>query len=273
MTRKENQSPETISIKERYPRLKEIPDNGYPNHVLIIPDRNRTFAARVLLSNIPILGHIKGAEVLEKGLLDLWELPIPNISIWGASEDNVTERKSDEMSQLLQLERSMISKNLVRLQEYGVQLIHVGRKDRLPPDLLRTIQEAEEQTKNNPSKTLRLLIDYGEAYRQREYNRRLAQTIINMGLPRGSVVTDDLIAKIHIPEIIPPINCVIRTLKEEEDIDFFKTSAIGRIADSAIWIPIRKYFPQVTTEDVVDALIRYSKVEQRKGGDSKTNRQ
>lgn len=261
-----------VPIKERYPRLKEIPDNGYPNHLLIVPDRNRTFAEKVLFTKMPIMGHRRGAEVLEKGLLDLWELPIPNVSVWGASEDNISERKSDETNQLLQLEEFMISKNLDRLQKYGVRLIHVGRKDRLPSDLLRTIQKAEEQTKNNPNKTLRLLIDYGEAYRQREHDKRLAQAIVDIELPRETVVSDDLIAKLYIPEIMPPINCVIRTFKETEDVDFFKTSAIGRIADSAVWIPIRKYFPQLTTEDVVDALIRYSKVEQRNGGDSNASK-
>lgn len=258
-----------LSLKDRYPRLKEIPDNGYPNHVLIVPDRNRTFAQKVLHTSKVILGHMQGADVLEKGLLELWELPIPDISIWGASEDNVRERKSSETKELFQLEGFMINKNLDSLQKHRVRLIHVGRKDRLSPDLLNALQKAEDLTKNNSSKTLRLLIDYGEKYRQREYDRKLAQAIIDMDLPRRTIIDDDLIATLNIPDIMPPVNCVIRTVKEKEDIDSFKTSALGRIADGAIWIPIRKYFPQATTDDFIDAIIRYSKVEQRNGGDSK----
>ncbi|MEK7534193.1 MAG: undecaprenyl diphosphate synthase family protein [Patescibacteria group bacterium] len=269
-----DQEPISLTIKERFPRLEEIPEGiypngGYPNHVLIIPDRNRTFAKK--FAQASIFGHRKGAEALEQGLLDLWELEIPNISIWGASEKNIDERDKHEMKELFQLEESMVTRNLLNLQKYGIRFIRVGRKDRLPASLLTTIQSAEKLTENNSEKTLRLLLDYGETYRQREYDKKLAQAIIDLALPPRTIATDDLIKSLNIPDIMPPVDCAIRTVgpKEDEDIDFFWTSEIGRITDKAYWFLIYKYFPEATTEDFVNAIISYYKIDKRKGGDSK----
>ena len=50
---------------------------------------------------------------------------------------------------------------LSRAKKEGVRFHHIGRKDRLPEDLLKIILKAEEKTKNNEKHIMNLALDYG----------------------------------------------------------------------------------------------------------------
>ena len=52
------------SVFERFPELKKIPQEQFPDHVLIIPDGNGRWAKRI--NSIPIIGHRQGFNVLKE---------------------------------------------------------------------------------------------------------------------------------------------------------------------------------------------------------------
>ena len=56
-------APNGAILPDRFPRLKEIPSDRYPDHVLIVPGRNITFA-RKIFARSPIFGHKRGTAVI-----------------------------------------------------------------------------------------------------------------------------------------------------------------------------------------------------------------
>lgn len=133
----------SLSIWERFPQLKEIPQSGFPNHVLIIPDGNRRFA-KASLQNV-LFGHRQGMEVVINILRDLRTLPIPFVTLWAFSADN-WKRPQEEVSGLMMLLERGIKTHIAELMENNARVIHLGRKDRITKDLRATIEDAEIKT-------------------------------------------------------------------------------------------------------------------------------
>ena len=61
-----------------------------PNHVAIIPDGNRRWAKKHLLS--PWKGHEKGVERFDEIVSALFKDHVHYVTLWAASEDNLTKR-------------------------------------------------------------------------------------------------------------------------------------------------------------------------------------
>ena len=81
------------SVFERFPQLKQVPSDKFPNHVLIIPDGNSRWAKRI--NSVPIIGHRQGFKVLKEVLKNLQDLPIHTVSIWGFAADNWKRSEKD----------------------------------------------------------------------------------------------------------------------------------------------------------------------------------
>lgn len=251
MTTHEGISP-PISIWERYPSLKEIPEDGFPKHVLIIPDGNRRSASK--LQRASIFGHKQGIMVLQEILRDLRELPIEIVTIWGFSADN-WKREQKEVRSLMVLMDQAIKRNLSALGENGVRFVHLGRKDRISPNLRETIERAERKTAQNSKQTLCLAIDFGgmdQEVRMMEAARRLSP---------DTQITPELVEALRDGQgIIPPADLLIRTSVEG------RTSDIGWLngANTELYF-IEDYFPEIGIGHIVEALVDFSKRQRRMG--------
>jgi len=241
------------SVLEQYPSLQTIPEGRFPKHVLIIPDGNGRWAKDK--NQFVLQGHKKGAQQLKKILSSLSELSqIKIITLWGFSADN-WKRSEKEVSGLLLLMQYQIEETVSDLMKRNARFIHLGRKDRLPKSLLETIQKAEQETKNNSGQIICIAIDFGgedQEIRMIEKARKL---------PEGTVITKELLAQLRDGEgEIPPADLLIRTAGEK------RTSDIGWLnsAPTELYF-IDTFFPDVTTNDIVSALLAFSKRERRMG--------
>lgn len=251
------------SIFDRFPKLKEIPEENFPNHLCLIMDGNRRWARTVFGEAVKaIKGHEQGSESVINVLRDLRQLPIRYVSLWAFAADN-WNRPNDEISDLMNLMEKTLPKMAEELHQYKGRFVHLGRRDRLrkrAPGLLREIDLAQEKTKQNEGQRVVLLIDYGG-----EDQELLAmQNLVDMQLPAGTKVTPELRAdllglNIGNGETIPPSNVTYRTYGEN------RLSDIGQIARDTRIIPIEKPLPEVTIADFVPGLIWYSQQEIRKG--------
>jgi undecaprenyl diphosphate synthase len=129
-------------------------------HVAIIPDGNRRWAKSNGLNIIK--GHEKSTEperVIE--LLDsASNLGIECISIWGFSTEN-WKRKKTEREFLFGLIRKLVGELRSYALEKEISFRHVGRKDRLPSDLIKILEDFELETSKNEGLIVNLLLDYG----------------------------------------------------------------------------------------------------------------
>ncbi len=135
------------------PRGTKIPD-----HIAIIPDGNRRWARARNLSTLE--GHKRGFDrTVELGRAAR-QLGVHTLTIWGFSTEN-WDRTPAEISYLMKLYEKLIDNYLKEAKEDGVKIVHLGRRDRLPKNLIRKLDCAQEETKNNKKYVINLAIDYG----------------------------------------------------------------------------------------------------------------
>jgi len=239
------------NIFEKFPQLKKIPSERFPNHVLIIPDGNGRWAKRI--NSVPIVGHRQGFKVLKEVLRNLQDLPVNIVSVWGFAADN-WKRSEKEVAELMKLFEEGIKDLLPELLENKSKLIHLGRKDRIPFSLRVALENAEKVTRNNHGKTFCLAIDFGGE----DQELRIMKTI--RSLSKSVEITSDLVKKLRDGNgEISPADLIIRTSGES------RTSDIGWLGTNSEFYSISKLLPDATIEDFVKAIIDYSKRERRFG--------
>ncbi|MBF8249966.1 MAG: hypothetical protein HW400_567 [Candidatus Levybacteria bacterium] len=239
------------NIFERFPQLKDIPKERFPNHVLIIPDGNGRWAKRI--NSVPLMGHRQGFKVLKEVLRNLQDLPIDIVSIWGFAADN-WKRPEEEVVGLMKLFEQGLKDLLPDLIKNKSKFIHLGRKDRIPFSLKVALEKVEKATGNNRGKILCLAIDFGGE----DQEIRIMQAIRN--LPKNIDINSELVKKLRDGQgEILPADLIIRTSGEN------RTSDIGWLGTNSEFYSISKLLPDSNIEDFVKAILDYSKRERRFG--------
>jgi len=136
-----------------YPPLKRV-----PRHVGVIMDGNGRWARQRGLPRLA--GHRAGTENLRRVLRAAVEFGIDILTIYAFSTEN-WGRPESEVQGLLSILRRVIDREVPELHQEGVQLRHLGRLDRIPPELETRIQEAIELTKDNDRLILNIAFNYG----------------------------------------------------------------------------------------------------------------
>ena len=244
-----------LSVFDRFPILKEIPQERFPQTVLIIPDGNGRFAA---INHLPISeGHKLGAHALKKALELFVELPIKTLLVWGFSNDN-WKRPQEEINGIMRVMDAMLLDNVGFLKKHQVRLIRMGREDAIQtryPDLWATMTLLEEATKHYPKKILGLLVDFSGQDQELRMIQK-AKTLPN--IPITHELIDFLLRDGE--GFIKPADLVIRTSGEQ------RMSDIGWLGRNAEFCAIDALLPYVVEQDFVKALVDYSKRERRFGG-------
>ena len=239
------------NIFEKFPQLKKIPSERFPNHVLIIPDGNGRWAKRI--NSVPIVGHRQGFKVLKEVLRNLQDLPINIVTVWGFAADN-WKRSEKEVAELMKLFEEGIKDLLPELLENKSKLIHLGRKDRIPFSLRVALENAEKATRNNHGKIFCLAIDFGGE----DQELRIMKAI--RSLSKNIEITSDLVKKLRDGnDEISPADLIIRTSGES------RTSDIGWLGTNSEFYSISKLLPDAAIDDFVKAITDYSKRERRFG--------
>jgi undecaprenyl diphosphate synthase len=138
--------------------MEGIPDERLPRHVAIIMDGNGRWAeARGLKRS-------QGHEAGERALFDVVEgaliAGIRYLSVYAFSTENWT-RPEDEVDFLLGFNRSLLRSRRGALNERGVKIRRIGRRDPVPDDVLDEFSAAEELTKDNTRLDLMVCFNYG----------------------------------------------------------------------------------------------------------------
>jgi undecaprenyl diphosphate synthase len=136
----------------------ELPkDTIVPGHIAIIPDGNRRWAKERGLFTIE--GHKRGFENLVQLSRAARKLGVRYLTIWAFSTEN-WNRAEEEVSYLMKLAGALKSYEK-DLHQDRVRFRHLGRKDRLPTQVLDLITRFEEATKDYDSYFLNVAFDYG----------------------------------------------------------------------------------------------------------------
>ena len=239
-------SPQAPSDRE-YPPLERV-----PQHVGIIMDGNGRWAkARGLPRSA---GHRAGTENLRKVLRAAVEFGIEILTIYAFSTEN-WGRPVGEVRALLAILERVIDRELAELHGEGVQMRHLGRLDRIAPQLRRKVLEAIELTKDNRQLILNVAFDYGG----RAELVRAMQRIVVDGVP-AEQVDEALISRHLYTAGLPDPDLIIRTSGEMRISNFL----IWQGAYAEFYVP-STLWPDFDKGELYRALESYNRRERRFG--------
>src|SRR5438128_12390946 len=127
-------------------------------HVAIIMDGNARWAAD---RGLPVLeGHREGARTLKQTVRDAVSLDVAELTVYAFSTENWT-RPRGEVEGLMAMFAELIESETPELDEEGVRMRFIGRREGISDDLLRRMDWAEEQTRENTRMVLFVAFNYG----------------------------------------------------------------------------------------------------------------
>jgi undecaprenyl diphosphate synthase len=127
-------------------------------YVAIITDGNGRWAQG---RGLPVIeGHRAGADVVKARLRDSVELGVKELTVYSFSTENWARPKA-EVDGLMAMFAERIDRETPELDEEGVRMRFIGRRERLGAELLERMEWAEERTAANDRITLFVAFDYG----------------------------------------------------------------------------------------------------------------
>jgi undecaprenyl diphosphate synthase len=129
-----------------------------PRYVAIITDGNGRWAQA---RGLPVIeGHRAGADVVKARLRDAVELGIEELTVFSFSTENWS-RSDEEVSGLMTMFGERIAGETPELDEEGVRMRFIGRREGVDPGLVERMEWAEATTAANERITLFIAFNYG----------------------------------------------------------------------------------------------------------------
>lgn len=221
-------------------------------HMGIIIDGNRRWAKK---RGLPAFeGHRQGLEKLKKVIKWCKEKRIKILTLYAFSTEN-WQRHKTEVNFLMRLLNSALTRNIKELNEQGVKLLVIGQKERLSPQLQKSIEKAQELTKNNKEMILNLAISYGGRVEIVEAIKK----IIKENVPVDKI-DEEMVGDYLWTAGLPDPDLIIRTSGEQRLSNFLTWQA----AYSELYFS-EKYWPDFTEEDLDKALNHFANRQRRFG--------
>jgi undecaprenyl diphosphate synthase len=135
------------------------PERGaVARYVAIITDGNGRWAEQ---RGLPVLdGHQAGADTVKARLRDAAEFGIEELTVYSFSTENWT-RPKDEVDGLMAMFAERIDRETPELDEEGVRMRFIGRREGVSAELIDRMDWAEDKTGANDRITLFVAFNYG----------------------------------------------------------------------------------------------------------------
>ncbi|HEX4718045.1 MAG TPA: polyprenyl diphosphate synthase [Thermoleophilaceae bacterium] len=126
--------------------------------VAIIMDGNARWAQA---HGLPVLaGHREGAKALKQTVKDAVRLDIKELTVYAFSTEN-WQRPRDEVEGLMEMFAELIDSETPELNEEGVRMRFIGRREEVSERLKERMHWAEAETAGNTRMTLFVAFNYG----------------------------------------------------------------------------------------------------------------
>jgi undecaprenyl diphosphate synthase len=223
-------------------------------HVAIIMDGNGRWAVR--RGSPRLEGHRRGADALDQIVQAAPDLGIGTLTLYAFSSDN-WRRPLEETAGLMHLFHAYLRKETARCVRNGVRLGVIGRRDRLPSEVVAAIAESERATAGGQALHLRLAIDYSA----REAILRAAA----LAEPRDELSRDRFAGLLahatHATHAVADVDLMIRTGGEQRLSDFllWECAYAELVFSPQLW-------PDFTPADLATSLTEFQTRQRRFGG-------
>lgn len=233
-------------------RLAEMP-RADGLHVAVIMDGNGRWATA--RGRPRTAGHVAGANAVRRTVEAAPGLGIRILTLFAFSSDN-WQRPDREVRALMGLFRRYLATEAARCAGRGVRISVIGRRDRLPPVLVRAIEDAEAVTAGERAFWLRIAVDYSA----RDAILRAAGRLQRGGADLSREAFSCLLADPPQEEPVPDVDLLLRTGGEKRLSDFL----LWECAYAELAFTDRMW-PDFTAADLADAVRDFQTRERRFG--------
>jgi undecaprenyl diphosphate synthase len=214
-------------------------------YVAIIMDGNARWATE---RGLPVLeGHRVGAQTLKQTVRNAVSLDIEELTVYAFSTENWT-RPQWEVDGLMAMFAELIESETPELDEQGVRMRFIGRRDGVSAELRERMNWAEAETETNDRMTLYVAFNYGGRAEIVDAARRF----------EGGE-DEDFAKLLYAPEMNDP-DILIRTSGERRLSNFllWQCAYSELIFSEALW-------PDFDRDDLAAALEEFAARERRFG--------
>ncbi|MDD5080489.1 MAG: isoprenyl transferase [Candidatus Omnitrophica bacterium] len=227
-----------------------------PEHIAIIMDGNGRWALEKGLARTQ--GHKRGAERVKEIVAKAQEIGVKSVTIFAFSTENWS-RPEKELKALFFLLKLFLDSNFREMKERGVKFKVIGRRDRLPADVLEKIDEVETGTAVNNDFIFNIAIDYGGRWDIVNAAKNVCRRCVDGEIDIESI-NEEFFGKYMQLNYVKEPDLLIRTSGEQ------------RISNFLIWDCAYSEFyfsplnwPDFTADELVRAIEDYSKRDRRFG--------
>lgn len=228
-----------------------------PQHVAIILDGNGRWAKKKLMPRK--YGHAQGAKNVENICEVAWKMGIKYLTVYAFSTEN-WKRPDDEVDSIMKILRNYMEKCLSISKKNDICVRVIGDRSRLSEDIIRSINELEESSKDNKGLNFIVALNYGSRDEITRAVQRVAKKV-ESGELSAEDVTEEEIESCLDTHGIPDPDLMIRTSGEQ------------RLSNYLLWqLAYAEFYftdvlwPDFTKEELEKAIMYYNKRDRRFGG-------
>lgn len=229
-----------------------------PNHVAIIVDGNGRWATDKGLSRS--MGHKAGAENLENLVLYVLSKGVKVISLYVFSTENF-KRSAEEVNYLMDLFIKKFKSTIKKYDKKNIKVLFSGREKPLSDEVIKSMREMEEKTKNNTGGIVNFCLNYGG-------HSEIIDAIKKIKADNIEDLTEEEFGK-YLYNDLPMVDLMIRTGGEMRISNFL----LWQLSYAELYFT-KVYFPDFNNDEFDKAVIEYSRRDRRFGGinyDKKSN--
>ncbi|MGI9199746.1 MAG: isoprenyl transferase [Woeseiaceae bacterium] len=231
-------------------------DTHIPAHVAVIMDGNGRWARKRAMPRH--LGHRSGVGAVRNIVETAAKRGVKYLTLFAFSSEN-WNRPREEVSKLMGLFVEALQREVDDLHRNEVRLSFIGARDLLQPGLLKMIDAAEDQTKDNAGLSLQVAVAYGGRWDIGNAVRTLAERVAG-----GEIAVDDIDDEAISGELAlagaPDPDLLIRTGGEQRISNFL----LWNLAYAELWF-CNTLWPDFDETDFDQALEFFANRERRYG--------
>jgi undecaprenyl diphosphate synthase len=228
-----------------------------PRHIAIIMDGNGRWAQQRGLPRVE--GHRRGTQSVRATVEDCCRLGIEQLTLYCLSVEN-WKRPQLELEFLMALLHQYLLEERAEIMEQNIRFTTIGRRDGLPDEVLREIDENIRLSRDNRGLTLCLAINYGGRTELIDAARRLAERV-QQGTLQPEQIEENVFADALYTAGMPDPDLLIRTAGEMRVSNFL----LWQISYAELWVTERCW-PEFDPETLHEALRDYARRDRRFGG-------
>ncbi|HWP24547.1 MAG TPA: isoprenyl transferase [Candidatus Binatia bacterium] len=236
--------------------LDGLDKSRLPQHVAIIMDGNGRWAKRRGKSRIE--GHRRGKTSVRAIVEMSRKIGIRYLSLYAFSTENWL-RPHDEVDALMGLLEHYLTAEQEKMMRYGIRLLAVGNRERLPLNVRQVLEKVIDLTRANRRMTVILALSYSGRDEIVRAARALGRKVRHGELAPEEI--DDAVIAAHLDTAgIPDPDLLIRTSGEMRVSNFF----LWQIAYSELYVT-PTLWPDFREEEYLQALLEYQRRRRRFG--------